>query len=555
MALTRFPVAFQSAPSTTPAAIIEAMDGTVWNGSALAAYASGSYATYPINLTQLGSGRLWYLTVPATLAAGTYSVTVTVPAVSSTPVEATDQIVGSDIMEWDGTDLVGVVSRLAPTTAGRTLDVTATGGAGIDWANVENPTTSLNLSGTTVATVTNQLTAAAIATGVWQDATAGDFTAASSIGKCLYVGNVAPGDAGGHFIAGTNAATTITTALTTTFTGNLTGSVGSVSGAVGSVVGAVGSVTGNVGGSVASVVGLTASNLDATVSSRLAPTVAARTLDVSATGGAGIDWSNVENPTTTLDLSGTTIATVSGGATAAQIATAVWQDATAGDFTVVGSIGKSLYTAGVVPGGAGGLFVAGTNAATTVTTAFTSTFTGSLTGSVASVVGAVGSVSGSVGSVVGLTASNLDAAVSSRMATYSQPAGFLAATFPATVGSSTLTQTQVTGGAYTVQSSSCVLGDARIANLDATVSSRLPTSSYTAAPTAGQNAAATLAAGDVDGFTLEETLKLCLSVLAGKLSGAGTSTVTLRSADDTVSRVVATIAANNRTAVVLNAAG
>lgn len=58
---------------------------------------------------------------------------------------------------------------------------------------------------------------------------------------------VVAGSAGGLFIAGTNAATTITTALTTTFTGNLTGSVASVSGAVGSVTGAVGSVTGAVG--------------------------------------------------------------------------------------------------------------------------------------------------------------------------------------------------------------------------------------------------------------------------------------------------------------------
>ncbi len=113
--------------------------------------------------------------------------------------------------------------------------------------------------------------------------------------------NAVPGAAGGLFIAGTNAATTITTSLTTTFTGNLTGSVASVTGAVGSVTGnvggnvtgsvgsvvgavgsvtgsvasvtgAVGSVTGNVGGnvtgSVGSVVGLVASNLDATVSSR-----------------------------------------------------------------------------------------------------------------------------------------------------------------------------------------------------------------------------------------------------------------------------------------------
>lgn len=110
----------------------------------------------------------------------------------------------------------------------------------------------------TVTTVTNQLTAAQVATGVWQDATVGDFTTASSIGKSLYIANVVPGAAGGHFIAGTNAATTITTGLTTTFTGNLTGSVASVTGAVGSVTGAVGSVTGSVGsvtGAVGSVTG------------------------------------------------------------------------------------------------------------------------------------------------------------------------------------------------------------------------------------------------------------------------------------------------------------
>lgn len=44
---------------------------------------------------------------------------------------------------------------LRPTTAGRTLDVTATGEAGIDWANVGSPTTTLNLSGTTIKTATD----------------------------------------------------------------------------------------------------------------------------------------------------------------------------------------------------------------------------------------------------------------------------------------------------------------------------------------------------------------------------------------------------------------
>ena len=44
---------------------------------------------------------------------------------------------------------------LKPTTAGRTLDITTTGEAGIDWANIGAPTTTVALTGTTVGTVTN----------------------------------------------------------------------------------------------------------------------------------------------------------------------------------------------------------------------------------------------------------------------------------------------------------------------------------------------------------------------------------------------------------------
>lgn len=72
--------------------------------------------------------------------------------------------------------------------------------------------------------------------------------------------------------------------------------------------------TGNVGVNGA---GLTAlgdtrlANLDAAVSSRLAPTVAGRTLDVNTTGGAGIDLGNVDNQGATLNLNATTIAIVS----------------------------------------------------------------------------------------------------------------------------------------------------------------------------------------------------------------------------------------------------
>jgi hypothetical protein len=211
----------------------------------------------------------------------------------------------------------GTTGLLAPTVAARTLDVTATGAAGIDWANVENPTTAVDLSGTNIDV---------------------DQVVASVSGAV----------------------------------GSVTGAVGSVTGAVGSVTGnvggnVVGDVQGNVDGSVASVSGnigglaagaitdvenavwdatlashvaagstgealsnassagdpwatalpgaygagtagfILGTNLDALVSSRLAPTVAARTLDVSVAGNAGIDWANVENPTTALNLSGTNI--------------------------------------------------------------------------------------------------------------------------------------------------------------------------------------------------------------------------------------------------------
>ena len=48
-----------------------------------------------------------------------------------------------------------VDDALQPTTAGRKLDVSAGGEAGIDWANVGSPATALNLSGTTVKTATD----------------------------------------------------------------------------------------------------------------------------------------------------------------------------------------------------------------------------------------------------------------------------------------------------------------------------------------------------------------------------------------------------------------
>jgi hypothetical protein len=91
-----------------------------------------------------------------------------------------------------------------------------------------------------------------------------------------------------------------------------------------------------------------------------------------------------------------------------------------------------------------------------------------------------------------------------------------------------------------------------LGRIDAAVSSRLATASYTAAPTTAQ----ILAAGDVDGYSLENALKLVLAALAGKLSGAATNTVTVRAADDSKARITATVDADgNRSAVTLDATG
>jgi hypothetical protein len=127
------------------------------------------------------------------------------------------------------------------------------------------------------------------------------------------------GAAGGLFIAGTNAATTVTTGLTT----HLIGTVDTVTTLTGHTaqtgdcfarIGATGSGLTSLAPAATALTNATwtdakAGYIDVAVSSRLAPTTAARTLDVTTGGCAGVDWANVEAPTSTVGLSGTTVGT------------------------------------------------------------------------------------------------------------------------------------------------------------------------------------------------------------------------------------------------------
>lgn len=105
--------------------------------------------------------------------------TVTLAAATTFTVAATDNVA-----------ILGP-SPVMPTTAGRTLDVSATGEAGVDWGNVGSQSSSVTLSGTTIATTqkvdvetikTQALTAAAgITFGVYVGGTAAHALASGVI--------------------------------------------------------------------------------------------------------------------------------------------------------------------------------------------------------------------------------------------------------------------------------------------------------------------------------------------------------------------------------------
>jgi hypothetical protein len=63
-----------------------------------------------------------------------------------------------------------------------------------------------------------------------------------------------------------------------------------------------------------------------------------------------------------------------------------------------------------------------------------------------------------------------------------------------------------------------------------------------------------LDSSDVEtGVTVKEALRIVLAALSGKISGAGTNTITIRDINDTTDRITATVDTNgNRTAVTVD---
>lgn len=244
-----------------------------------------------------------------------------------------------NVKTWN--DLATVALPLVPTTAGRTLDVSVGGEAGIDWANIGSPTTSNNLSGTNISTsqkvdVDTIKTNPVVNAGTVTFPTNSTLASTTNItaGTIATVTNLTNAPTNGDLTATMKASVTTAATAATPTAAAVTGAVGSVTGNVG------GNVNGNVVGSVASVVGavgsvtgLTASNLDVAVSTRLAS--ADYTAPLSAAGvrtAVGLASADLDTQLAALP-------------TAAENSAAVWDETLSGHL-VAGSTGAALNAAG-----------------------------------------------------------------------------------------------------------------------------------------------------------------------------------------------------------------
>lgn len=236
--------------------------------------------------------------------------------------------------------------------------------------------------------------------------------------------------------------------------------------------------------------------------SAVMPTTAGRTLDVSAGGEAGVDWANIGSPTTTVNLSGTTVKTatdvetdtadiqtrlpaalVSGrmdssvGAMAANVltASAINADAITAAKIADGAIDAATFAAGAI------------NAAAIAADAITDAKVAADV-TIASVTGAVGSVTGNVGGnvtgSVGSVASSVTVGTNNDKTGYGLSSGAIQAIWDA------LTSALTTAGS---------IGKLLVDNINATIGSRLASASYTAPlDAAGTRAAVGLAAANLD---------------------------------------------------------
>ena len=146
-------------------------------------------------------------------AGSVFHVVITTGTVDS--VSVTGSVVGSFTLRK--------TSALKPTTGGRTLDVSAGGEAGIDWANIGSPTTAQNLSATNIdvdQVVASVSGAVGSVTGAVGSVAAGGIAATSFAAGAIDAAAIAA-DAIGSSELAASAASEIATAVRTELTTEL----------------------------------------------------------------------------------------------------------------------------------------------------------------------------------------------------------------------------------------------------------------------------------------------------------------------------------------------
>jgi hypothetical protein len=184
------------------------------------------------------------------------------------------------------------------TASGTSITVSTGGAVKIDWSNIESPTSTQTLSNTTIGTV-SMLNAAT--TGVYSAMFSVSGGTYASAAANSVVKQIADNSAGASLT--TNS---IAVAVWGLATASCAGSAGSTCASLNAATSAADPWSTAIPGAyVAGSAGYILGN------QVVRTTVNNRPLDVSAGGEAGIDWGNIGSPTSTVNLSNTTLGTVS----------------------------------------------------------------------------------------------------------------------------------------------------------------------------------------------------------------------------------------------------
>ena len=256
---------------------------------------------------------------------------------------------------------------LAPTTAGRTLDVSAGGEAGVDWANVGSPTTTLNLSGTSTKAL--EPTTAGRTLDVTTTGEAGlDFANVNLPVGSIPIVNIIEN---GTMQTGSAAGTAVLRSATS-FVDDL-------------IIGATIIVTGGTGAGQSRIIYDWVSTTD--------------------TASVSPNWTTTPDNTSTYLVVPTPPASTN-GATLPAVNLTSWNG------TAVATPDTAGYPKVTIKDGTGAGEIALTAGVVDTVGAVTGAV-GSVTGAVGSVTGAVGSVTGAVGSVTGNVGGNVTGSVGS----------------------------------------------------------------------------------------------------------------------------------------------